>query len=171
VQVAARPGLGGEVEYGRIAVTSTAVARGYLPESPRGDLRDGTFLTSDLGRLDAQGRVHLNGRVDRLINVGGRKVNPAEVEAVIQGLPGVRQVVVLGTPDRQRGQAVTACVVASKGVTREAILAACREHLAPFKIPRRIEFAARIPVNARGKTDRLELSGLMATREAPGPHL
>ena len=123
-------------------------------------------MTSDLGRIDGDGRVHLAGRIDRLINVGGRKVNPAEVEAAIRRLPGVQGVAVFGVPDRHRGQAVCACVVATKGLTREALLAACRQRLAPFKIPRRVEFAGRLPLTARGKTDRRALAALVSPRAA-----
>ncbi|PYS95378.1 MAG: hypothetical protein DMF50_09230 [Acidobacteria bacterium] len=167
VQVGVRPERGLEEGAGRIVVTSQAVALGCFPEAPAGgDPGDGVFVTSDLGRIDGDGRVHLAGRIDRLINVGGRKVNPAEVEAAIRRLPGVQGVAVFGVPDRHRGQAVCACVVATKGLTREALLAACRQRLAPFKIPRRVEFAGRLPLTARGKTDRRALAALVSPRAA-----
>jgi len=78
----------------------------------------------------------------------------------MRALPGVREAAVFGTPDRHRGQALCACVVAAAWMTRETLLAACRELLAPFKIPRRIEFVDAIPVTARGKTDRRALARL-----------
>src|SRR6185295_10082762 len=85
---------------GRVLVRSASVAALYLP-SPVGDpaaatIGDGWFLTADLGRLDEGGRVHLLGRVDDAINVGGRKVFPAEVERVIRAIGGVRDVAVIG---------------------------------------------------------------------------
>src|SRR5439155_897052 len=83
-------------------------------------------------------------------NVGGRKVNPVEIEAVLREVPGVRQVVVFGAPDRHRGQIVCACLVAARGVTREALLMACAPRLAQFKLPRRLEFVERIPVSPLG---------------------
>ena len=161
VRVELRTGRGGENGVGRLCVESEAVAVGYVPESGS-DLGGGRFVTGDLGRIDADGRLCLLGRVDRMINVGGRKVNPAEVEAVLRDVPGVRQVVVFGAPDRHRGQAVCACVVAARGVTRENLLAACGPRLAPFKVPRRIEVVDRIPVSARGKTERKTLLSLVA---------
>ncbi len=167
VEVSVRPEPGFDPGYGRICVTGGAVAEGYLPPGHSADLKAGRFVTSDLGRVDEKGRIHLAGRVDRLINVGGRKVDPVEVERVLREVPGVRQAVVFAAPDRHRGQAVCACVVASKGVTREAILEACRARLAPFKIPRRIEFTARLPLNVRGKTDRRALTALITPGAAP----
>lgn len=152
VEVTVRPAPGHDDGTGRVSVRSGAVAECYYPDEGT-DLAPGRFLTSDLARIDAEGRIRLLGRVDRMINVGGRKVNPADVEAVLRAVPGVRQAVVFGAPDRNRGQAVCACVVAARGLGREAILAACGLRLAPFKVPRHIEFVARIPTNARGKTE------------------
>jgi len=172
VRVEVRPERGGEDGAGRLCVRSEAVALGYVPDGGA-DLGGGRFVTSDLGRVDAEGRLRLLGRVDRMINVGGRKVNPAEVEAVLRDVPGVRQVVVFGAPDRHRGQAVCACVVAARGVTRENLLAACGPRLAPFKVPRRIEVVDRIPVSARGKVERTSLLSLLARpflRSSPTLH-
>jgi acyl-CoA synthetase (AMP-forming)/AMP-acid ligase II len=151
---------------GRVCVSSPAVALRYVPEGRSDALAAGVFRSADLGRLDDAGRVCLEGRIDHLINVGGRKVNPVEVEAVLRGIEGVRHVVVFGRPDRHRGQSVCACIVARRGLTREAVLAACRDRLAPFKIPRRLEFVDAIPVTARGKTDHRSLVRLVATTAA-----
>ncbi len=161
VKLEMRAERGGEEGVGRLCVESDAVTFGYVPQgSP--ELAGGRFVTGDLGHLDAEGRLHLLGRVDRMINVGGRKVNPVEVEAILREIPGVRQVAVFGAPDRNRGQAVCACVVAARGVTRETILLACGPRLASFKVPRRIEFVERIPVSSRGKTERRALLSLVA---------
>jgi long-chain acyl-CoA synthetase len=169
VRVALIPGPGSDGGAGRICVESEAVGLGYLPADPRGALQPGRFLTSDLGGWDEGGRLRITGRLDRLINVGGRKVNPTEVEAVLRDLPAVRQAVVFGVPDRQRGQAVCALLVAGRGLTREAVLAACSARLARFKIPRRVEFVARIPQSARGKTDHRALATLITSRVPPAP--
>jgi acyl-coenzyme A synthetase/AMP-(fatty) acid ligase len=172
VRVELRAERGAEDGVGRLCVESDAVALGYVPEGGP-DLAEGRFVTGDLGRVDIEGRLHLLGRVDRMINVGGRKVNPAEVEAVLRQVPGVRQVVVFGVPDGHRGQSVCACVVAARGVTRERLLAACGPRLAPFKMPRRLELVDRIPVNARGKTERKTLLSLVARpplRSSPTLH-
>jgi acyl-coenzyme A synthetase/AMP-(fatty) acid ligase len=174
VELSVQPEAGYGDGIGRIRVRSAAVASGYVPAAA-GDLhpgaagRPGTFLTSDLGRLDDKGRILLAGRVDRLINVGGRKVNPAEVEALLKKVPGVSDAVVFGVADRHRGQTVCACVVGARAVTREAVLEACRANLAPFKIPRRIEFTSRLPVTERGKTDRSALARLISARPEARP--
>ncbi|HKN47453.1 MAG TPA: fatty acid--CoA ligase family protein, partial [Candidatus Polarisedimenticolia bacterium] len=162
VAVSLEPVPGMAVPGDRICVRSEAVASGYFEGEADGALRPGLFVTSDLGRIDETGRLHLLGRLDRLINVSGRKVNPAEVEEVLRGLPGLLEAVVFGTPDRSRGEAVCACLVAGKGLTREAVLTACRARLAPFKIPRRIEFVDALPLTARGKTDRRALESLVS---------
>jgi acyl-coenzyme A synthetase/AMP-(fatty) acid ligase len=161
VRVTIEPVVGVDGGAGRIAVHGEAVADGYLPPEAKGAIRPGRFLTSDLGRLGEDGALRLEGRLDRMINVGGRKVNPAEVEAVLRSVPGVRDAVVFGIPDRHRGEAVCAGVVAGRPVTRQTLLAACADRLAPFKIPRHLEFLDRLPVTARGKTDRGALAGMI----------
>lgn len=171
VRVTLAPVPGSDGGGGRICVESEAVGLGYLPADPRGALQPGRFLTSDLGGWDQDGRLRITGRLDRMINVGGRKVDPAEVEAVLRDLPAVRQAVVFGAPDRQRGQAVCAFLVAGRGLTREAVLAACAARLARFKIPRRVEFVARIPQSARGKTDRRALATLITSGAPSAPPL
>ena len=125
-------------------------------------------MTQDLGRLDDQGRLWITGRADRTINVDGRKVNPAEVEGVLRGIPKVRQAFVLPIADRRRGQSVCACIVADRGLTREAVLAGCAARLAPFKIPRRIEFLDTIPLTGRGKIDQAALAARLGGGD-PGP--
>jgi acyl-coenzyme A synthetase/AMP-(fatty) acid ligase len=165
IDTVAVPGF--EPGSGRIRVSSAAVAAGYLErESVRPFAGEpGRFVTQDLGRLDDQGRLWITGRADRTINVDGRKINPAEVEAVLRGIPKVRQAFVLPVADRRRGQSVCACIVADRGLTREAVLAACAARLAPFKMPRRVEFVESIPLTGRGKIDRAAL----AARLAGGP--
>ena len=161
VAVALEPVPGAEGPCERVCVRSEAVVSGYFEGQADGALRPGLFVTSDLGRIDEAGRLHLLGRIDRLINVSGRKVNPIEIEEALRGLPGLREAVVFGTPDHARGEAVSACLVAGKGLTREAVLAACRARLASYKIPRRIEFVDAIPLTSRGKTDRQALERLV----------
>ncbi|HEU4401381.1 MAG TPA: class I adenylate-forming enzyme family protein [Candidatus Polarisedimenticolia bacterium] len=166
VEVRLLPVPGAEEGLGRVSVTGRAVALGYWPPEAGRDLGAGVFVTSDLGRLDETGNLRLCGRIDRLINVSGRKVNPLEVELVIRDVPGVRDVTVFGVPDRQRGQAVCAAIVAAKGLRRDSVLEICRSRLAPFKMPRRVEFVSRLPVNGRGKSDRPALASLFGGRPA-----
>lgn len=153
-------------QSGRLFVTGPAVASGYAgmhggdPESP---FRAGGFLTGDLGCLDAAGRVVLTGRASPLVNVAGRKVDPAEVERTLRALPGIVDARVLGLPCDRRGQQLVAFVVASDpAATPIALRRLCAATLSPYKIPRRFLFVDHLPVDARGKTDRRALEALAA---------
>ena len=92
-----------------------------------------------------------------MINVAGKKVHPAEVEAEILRCEGVQEAVVFGRESERRNQEVAACVVA-KGLTEGELLAYCRSRLSSWQVPRRIYFVEAIPINERGKTSRRELA-------------
>ncbi len=120
---------------------------------------DGWFVTGDLGRIDADGYLHLVGRVKDLIITGGLNVYPAEVEAVLDTLPGVKEAAVVGVPDAEWGEMVCA-VVATEGARQldeEALLAALKDRLAGYKVPKRFKFVEALPRNSMGKVlkDRL----------------
>jgi acyl-CoA synthetase (AMP-forming)/AMP-acid ligase II len=146
---------------GRIRVSSASVARGYLPETTgaSGDdpIRRGAFRTADLGRVDSRGRLHLVGRIHDVVNVGGRKVYPAEVERVIRAVPGVNDVVVTGVARSAVADALRAVVAAEPHVTRDDVAAACEQRLARYKVPRSIELVPELPRTGRGKIDRRAL--------------
>jgi acyl-CoA synthetase (AMP-forming)/AMP-acid ligase II len=152
--------LDAEEGAGRIAVRSPSVASSYVPPAatdPDPPLAAGRFVTPDVGRVDEQGRLHLLGRALDVINVGGRKVYPAEVERVIRSVPGVRDVVVLGIERSAVAAALRAIVEAGPEVARESIVRACEQGLARYKIPRSIELRAELPRTGRGKVDRRDL--------------
>jgi acyl-coenzyme A synthetase/AMP-(fatty) acid ligase len=140
------------------------VAAGYLPE-PDGSLAGGRFRASDLGAW-AGGELALRGRIDDLVNVKGKKVNPREVEAVLARLHGVVEVAVLGVPHPATGSETLRAVVAcSRGrLNREEIVGWCREHLSGHKVPRSVILVDRLPRTARGKLDQAALRGLTADR-------
>lgn len=146
---AGEPGAGGE--RGRVVVRSAAVARGYLP-LPDPDLGDGRFKTRDLGALHG-GELILEGRLDTLVNVRGKKVNPHEVEIVLARMPGVEDVVAIG--GEVGGEPLLrAFVAAAPGVLSYASVQAwCRRYLAEHKVPRSIILLETIPRSARGKVD------------------
>jgi acyl-CoA synthetase (AMP-forming)/AMP-acid ligase II len=151
VEVAIRSDDGaplGPGDVGEIFVRSDAVFEGYTTGE---DLpgRDGYLATGDLGRLDGDGRLHVQGRADDMVVVGGENVYPAEVEEVIRGVKGVTDAAVGGTPDPRYGQVLVAFVVGE--AAEERILEACREALASFKVPRRVERVPDLPRNATGK--------------------
>jgi O-succinylbenzoic acid--CoA ligase len=149
-----RPLLGVDVhvsDRGEILVRGPMVAPGSLSA-------DGWLHTGDRGRLDPQGRVFVEGRLDDMIVTGGENVAAAEVEEALLSHPAVADAAVVGRPDPEWGQAVTAQVVLAGEARDDELLAHCRERLAPFKVPKAIERRAELPRNAAGKLLRGELS-------------
>lgn len=150
---------------GAVVVESPAVAEGYLPD-PDPCLGNGRFRTRDLAAF-RDGELVLEGRLDDLINVRGRKINPREVEAVLGRLSGVQEVVVLGvTPPGRSETVVRSFLVGKPGeVTRASAQAWCRQHLAQYKVPRSIVLLDEIPRTERGKLDRAALLALAPAAE------
>jgi long-chain acyl-CoA synthetase len=141
----------------RVRVQSAAAGDGYFPEPDQEKLGRGSFVPDDL--LSASGKgFRIVGRVSDLINVAGKKVNPAEVEAELLRFSGVRAAVVFGRASILRNQEVAACVVAEDGVREPALLEFCRARLSGWQVPKRIFFVKEIPVNERGKINRRELA-------------
>lgn len=120
---------------------------------------DGWLHTGDLGRIDEQGFVHLLGRKGDMIIRGGENVYPHEVECVIAEHPGVRDVAVVGIPDRRSGETVKAIVVLWTGATASAeeLHAHTRAALSGYKVPAEWDFVAELPRNAAGKVVRTQL--------------
>jgi long-chain acyl-CoA synthetase len=146
----------------QIEVRSAAVAEGYVPEPNPNKLGNGVFRPDDLLEPAGSG-FRIAGRVSDLINVAGKKVNPAEVETHLLSIAGVRQAVVFSRPSTVRNEEIAACVVADKNINEAELLRSCRAHLNGWKIPRRIFLVAEIPVNERGKTSRRQLAELFTT--------
>jgi long-chain acyl-CoA synthetase len=157
---------------GRVHVRSDGVADGYVG-GPSEEFCDGGFLTGDYGTFDAQGRLRLSGRVSTFINVAGKKVQPAEIEDVLRGMPGVREVRVVAAPDPQRGEQVVACLTleprAAGRVNTLSVRRFCSSRLAPHKIPRTVVVLDALPLTARGKTDRRALHEAIRLRIAGIP--
>lgn len=157
-------------EMDRVHVASDGVAVGYLGEASE-ELADGGFLTGDVGRFDATGRLSLLGRVSSFVNVAGRKVQPEEVEQVLRAMPGISDARVVGAADPRRGEQLVACVVpasaeATAGKPAVALTVIdvrryCAERLAPYKIPHVWIFVDAIPLTERGKTDRRQLQSMV----------
>jgi long-chain acyl-CoA synthetase len=134
----------------------------YDPFQPREEiLADGWFATGDIGELDADGCLFLRGRAKELISVMGLKFFPQEVEAVLLAHPSVQQASVFGQIDERFGQVPCARVVTSDtagGGLERQLLAHCRQRVAEYKVPRRIEFVRAIPTTASGKIVRRTVS-------------
>jgi len=152
---------------GVVVVRSPAVALRHVPEA-QANLGGGTFVSGDQATWAPSGELRLLGRLDAWINVGGKKVNPREVETVLASLPGVREAVVLGVPrsggSTETVRAVVACDTRRMSYTEVA--AWCRERLAAHKVPRSIILVEEIPRTDRGKIDRAALlaATISATR-------
>jgi long-chain acyl-CoA synthetase len=140
-------------EVGEIEVHSAAVARGYILGAPteRTPFREGAFLIGDLAVRDADGFIHLRGRVDQLINIGGFKVSPEEVRRVLEGHPAVREAGVIGVPDPTGETAVSAMVALKSQTTEKELTAWCYGRLADYKVPRRIHLRDELPRGPGGK--------------------
>ncbi|HMF49250.1 MAG TPA: class I adenylate-forming enzyme family protein [Candidatus Saccharimonadales bacterium] len=141
----------------RIRVRSAAVGDGYFPESDEAKLGGGLFVPDDLLNKTANG-FRIVGRTSDVINVAGKKVNPAEVEAHLIRFSGVRQAVVFGRASILRNEEVAACVVASPGVNEVELLEVCRRELSGWQVPKRVFIVDAIPVTERGKISRRELA-------------
>ncbi|HVG08965.1 MAG TPA: fatty acid--CoA ligase family protein [Thermoanaerobaculia bacterium] len=150
-------------EGGVITVQSPAVAAGYIPEEDA-RLGNGRFVGGDFAEW-RDGELVLRGRVDDLVNIKGKKVNPREVEAVLAQIPGVREVAVLGVSLPDRSGEVLRAVVAADNLTAAEVVAWCRPRLSPHKVPRSVVLVPELPRTARGKLDR---GSLMAIRGAEG---
>jgi O-succinylbenzoic acid--CoA ligase len=147
---------------GRIRIAGPVLFTGYRnqPALTSEVLADGWFRTSDLGFVDASGRLTVRGRADDVINTGGEKVVAAEVAAVLETCPGVRSAVVMGRPDDEWGERVTAVVVPADPAAPPG-LGALREHvrrvLPPAAAPRELMLVPEMPLLPSGKPDVLAL--------------
>lgn len=131
--------------------------------------RDGAFTAGDIGHLDADGYLYLSGRREDLVISGGVNVYPAEVEAVLAALPGVREVAVFGLPDERWGQRVCAAVVAAPEVSIDDLAAAAAARLAPYKRPKQYFEVDELPHTATGKLRRVALAAHLGLAEGPAP--
>jgi len=150
-----RPLLGVSVETaadGEILVRGPTIAPGAAGA-------DGRLRTGDLGRLDPDGYLWVEGRVDDLIVTGGENVAPEEVEGALLTHPAVEEAAAVGREDPEWGSAVTAVVVVADGHDADsaALIEHCRSSLAPHKVPKRVEFAEALPRTETGKLKRRAL--------------
>lgn len=145
---------------GHVAVRAPSMFAGYLgPESLTADnVIDGYFLTGDLGQLDDQRRLQITGRLKLLIDIGGVKVNPIEVEHVIGSHPQIAECVVVPDPVSTTINRVKAVITATNGhIDQAALRRFLRERLAAHKVPRSFEVRAELPKSPTGKILRRKL--------------
>jgi acyl-CoA synthetase (AMP-forming)/AMP-acid ligase II len=143
---------------GRIFVGSEMLFEGYTGGGDK-DRHDGLMATGDVGHFDADGRLFIDGRDDDMIVSGGENVFPAEVEDLLAGMAGIREVAVVGVPDEEFGQRLRAVVSLEPGadLSEDQLQDHVRTHLARYKVPREVVFVDQLPRNATGKILKREL--------------
>lgn len=154
--------LEAEGKSGEVVIRGADVTKGYAdnPEANARAFTNGWFRTGDEGRLDADGYLWLTGRIKEMINRGGEKISPLEVEAILMDHPAVAQVVTFALPHPLLGEDVAAAIVLREGkkATEQDIREFCKNRIAPFKVPRKVLFMNEIPKGATGKLQRIGLA-------------
>jgi acyl-CoA synthetase (AMP-forming)/AMP-acid ligase II len=143
-------------ERGEVVIQGANVVDGYEnnPEANAASFSNGWFRTGDQGLLDAAGYLTLTGRIKELINRGGEKIAPREIDEVLLGHPSVAEAVAFGFAHPTWGEEVAAAVVLKEPQTENEILAYCKERLAEFKRPKKVYIVETIPRTATGKIQR-----------------
>lgn len=149
-------------EEGEVCVKGKHVTCSYWNETPErfaSDFYDGYFRTGDCGTMDAEGNIYLKSRIKEMINVGGKKVSPMEVEDILNTIPGIKESACIGIPDPGivLGEVVKAFIVADDNLSDEEIMQQLRPQLEVYKLPVEIERINAIPKTGSGKIQRLSL--------------
>lgn len=155
-------------ELGEVVIRGRNVTAGYEsnPEANAKAFANGWFRTGDQGVLDAQGYLRLTGRLKELINRGGEKISPLEIDTILMDHPCVAQVVTFGMPHDKLGEDIAAAVVLREGAAcdERELRAFVGSRVADFKVPRRIVFLEEIPKGATGKLQRIGLHEKLAQK-------
>ena len=147
---------------GEIVIRGPNVFGGYEnnPDANADAFVEGWFRTGDQGVIDGDGYITITGRLKEIINRGGEKVSPREVDDALMDHPAIAQIVTFAMPHDKLGEDVAAAVVLKEGAeaTEAEIRDFAREHLADFKVPRKVIFLDEIPKGATGKLQRIGLA-------------
>ncbi|RZC57540.1 hypothetical protein C5167_004841 [Papaver somniferum] len=143
---------------GEVCIRGLNVTKGYKnnPEANKSAYKFGWFHTGDVGYMDSDGYLHLVGRIKELINRGGEKISPIEVDAVLLSHPDVAQAVAFGVPDDKYGEEINCAIIPRDGSTVDEaeILRFCKKNLATFKVPKKVFITDAVPKTASGKIQR-----------------
>jgi acyl-CoA synthetase (AMP-forming)/AMP-acid ligase II len=152
-------------ERGEVVIRGANVIRGYEnnPEANASSFTNGWFRTGDQGYLDDEGYLLLTGRLKEMINRGGEKISPREIDEVLLGHPAVAEAVAFGAPHPMWGEEVAAAVVLKSDATEADLISYCRERMADFKRPKQIHITTAIPRTATGKIQRRVVAEAFAT--------
>jgi acyl-CoA synthetase (AMP-forming)/AMP-acid ligase II len=151
---------------GEVVVRGPNVTRGYKNnlEANAASFTNGWFRTGDRGVLDGEGYLTLIGRIKELINRGGEKISPLEVDAVLLTHPAVAEVATFAAPDPKYGEEVHAAVVLKAEATPAELQAHCGKSLADFKVPKVLHITKELPRTATGKVQRRHVAATFLGR-------
>jgi len=152
-----------KIAGGEVCIRGPGVTPGYLgnPEANAESFVDGWFRTGDLGTIDEDGYLRLQGRIKEMVIRGGENISPYEVEAALVSHPAVREAACFGLPDEKYGEEVAAVVALEREADVDELLAHCSERLAAFKTPKTLYIVDTIPRTATGKLQRQRLPVLL----------
>ena len=153
-------------ERGEVVIQGPNVTRGYEnnAEANATSFTDGWFRTGDQGFLDANGYLTLVGRLKELINRGGEKISPREIDEVLLAHPAIAEAVCFGVPHPTWGEEIEAAVVLREGASGSDLMAYCKERLADYKRPKQIHITDAIPRTATGKIQRRVVAAAYAQK-------
>lgn len=161
VEIAILDDQGNPTELGEVCIRGKNVTKGYMnnPEATASSFtKDGFFRTGDQGKKDKDGYLILTGRIKELINRGGEKISPIELDSVMLSHPKIAEAVSFGVPDEMYGQEVHAAIVLKDGVDKKGIekelMDYCATKVAKFKVPKHVYVTDVMPKTATGKIQR-----------------
>ncbi len=151
-------------ELGEVVIKGPNVIEGYEnnPEANAKSFTNGWFRTGDRGMIDSDGYLHLKARIKELINRGGEKIAPLEIDEVLLTHPSVAEAVAFGMPHPTWGEEVAVAVVLKEPQNEGALIEHCKKHLADFKVPKKVVIVDKIPRTATGKIQRRAVAEALA---------
>jgi acyl-CoA synthetase (AMP-forming)/AMP-acid ligase II len=151
---------------GEVVIQGKNVTQGYHnnPEANAAAFTNGWFRTGDQGIIDAAGYLTLVGRLKELINRGGEKISPREIDELLLTHTAVAEAVCFGVPDTKYGEEVAAAVVLRSEATEADLITHCKERLSAFKVPKKIYVVTQIPRTATGKIQRRVVAAAFAAK-------
>jgi acyl-CoA synthetase (AMP-forming)/AMP-acid ligase II len=154
---------------GEVVIRGPSVIHGYRNNLAAGAATfiDGWLRTGDMGVLDDNGYLALTGRIKEMINRGGEKISPNEIDNVLRAHPAVAEAVAFGVPDPKYGEEVEAAVVLRSAASTQELQAFCSTRLADFKVPKLIRVVSTIPKDATGKVHRRDLAAFFKSPPIP----
>ena len=145
---------------GEVVVKGANVIDGYEnnPQANATAFVNGWFRTGDQGKLDPDGYLYLTGRIKELINRGGEKISPLEIDDILLRHPAVAEALAFAVPHKTLGEEIHAAVVLKSDTSEQELKSYCSQHLAEFKIPKQIHILEALPRGATGKLQRLNMA-------------